>query len=291
MDEAAQQLHVLAIQARADNDDLLLDRLGREMIALGESSGDAETVAWGNYHRGIALNNLNHGAEAERVTRVALKMFDALGDRFASARAMMNLAVIELDIHTNAPEARRLFENSIAIIRESGEPLRLGIALGNLSEILRLEGNYRGAIASAKEALAIYLQLGESARAGIQWSTIAHCQALLRDYPASIESMRESYALLRQYPNPRWVALYFDIWVFIAAKLGRLEVAAQLSAFVDLFRFDRNVRRLQGMLPWLSATKERIERDLTEIQLEELTAAGEAMTVEQAQELAETIQE
>lgn len=289
MDEAARALETRARAARLENDDALLERLGGEMIALGESSGDTEAIAWGNYHLGVALTHLNRGSEAERANLAALDLFTALGDRFAAARVMMNLAMTELDINLNAVKARRLYEEAIEIIRETGEPIRLAIALGNLAEIMRLEADYRGAIRTARESLGHFLEAADLGGAATQWITVAHCQALLRDYTLSAESMRAAFECLRQDPDARWMALYFDTWVVIAARLGHVESAAQLLGFADLYRFDKSVRRLQGMLPWLSSAKERIARELSDDRLHELTLAGEAMTLEQAQALAETI--
>ena len=289
MEEAALALHALAKEARLNVDDAALDRIGAEMIALGQSSDDLETIAWGNYHRGIALNNLSRGSEAEKASREAVALFTTLGDRFAAARAMMNLAVIELDINVNTAEARRLYEESITIIRDSGEPLRLGIALGNLAEIIRLEGDYHAAIATARESLAFFTEAGDFASTSTQWVIIAHCQALIRDYSAAMESMRAAYEPLRDDPNPRWIALYFDTWVIVAAMLFQLNVAAELLGFVDLYRFENNVRRLHGMLPFLSAPKERIAQEFSPERLHELTLAGEAMSVEEAQALAATV--
>ena len=101
--------------------------------------------------------------------------------------------------------------------------------------------------------------------------------------------MASAYDLLRFEPNPRWLAWYFDTWFLIAAGLGRWDAAAQLLAFTDKYRDEQNQPRLQAMLPWLSTPKERLARELSHERHDELVAAGEALTIETAQRLAESI--
>jgi tetratricopeptide (TPR) repeat protein len=289
--EEARYLDARAKEARLADDDLLLERVAREMIALGEQRGHRETVAWGNYHLGVALNNLNRGTEAEAAARRALAVFEDLGDEYNASKVRMNLAVIELDVNVDAAEARRLFEASLPAIRASGETIRLGIALGNLGEILRLEGDYRAAIKASQESLDCFRQIEQHSSIALQMTNIALCQSLLRDEPSAFAGMREAFEHLRLDPNPRWIAWYFDTWVIIAARAGRLEEAARLLGFVDRFRDERNLRRLQGMLPWLSIPKEEMARAFGGDRLDALLAAGEALTLEEAHGLAIAIEQ
>jgi tetratricopeptide (TPR) repeat protein len=288
-DEAG-QIQEAAQAARLASDFLSLERLGRQLIVLGEASGATAQAALGYYHLGIALTSLNRGSEAAGATRSAIRLYEASGDRFAAARAMMNLATIELDNHGNAAQARSLYESSAPVIRELGEPKNLAIALGNLGEICRLEGDYRGALANAEESLEIFAAMNDVDNSIWQLTNIAQYRLTLRRYAAAIESMKAAYELLLAEPNPRWLACYFDVWVLVAASLERYDVAVQLVAFTDKYRDENNQPRLQAMLPWLSTPKERIARELSHERHDELVAAGEALTVETAQGLAETIE-
>ena len=195
---------------------------------------------------------------------------------------MMNLGSIELDNVGNAGEARRLYEASAPVVRELGDSLNLAITLGNLGEICRLEGDYRGAIANAEESLAIFRTLGDTDNTIWQLTSIAHYRFALRQYAAAIETMATAWALLGEHPNPRWLAWYFDTWFLIAAGLEQLDTAAELLAFTDKYRDEQNQPRLQAMLPWLSTPKERLTRELSHDRLGELVAAGEALTVASA---------
>jgi tetratricopeptide (TPR) repeat protein len=279
-----------AKSARLTSDFLLLERLGRELISLGSSGDSSQAQAFGYYHLGIALSNLNRGSEAAGATHQAIALFEAAGDRFSAAKAMMNLGSIELDNHGNAEEARRLYEFSAPVVRELGAPLHLAIALGNLGEICRLEGDYRGALVNAEESLAIFRSVGDTDNTVWQLTSIAHYRFALRQHAAAIASMAAAFDLLRDDPNPRWLAWYFDTWFLIAAGLERWDAAAELLAFTDKYRDEQNQPRLQAMLPWLSTPKERLARELSHERHDELVAAGEALTIETAQRLAESIQ-
>jgi tetratricopeptide (TPR) repeat protein len=275
--------------ARSNSDFLGLERLGRELIARGESEGDIESAAFGYYHLGIALSNLNRGDDAARATQSAIDLYTQAGDRFSAAKAMMNLGSIELDNRGNAAEARRLYESSAPVVREFGDAVNVAIALGNLGEICRLEGDYRGALRNAEEALALFASIDDVDNIIWQLTNIAHFQLQLRMYDESIATMGTAFDLLREDPNPRWLAWYFDTYFLIAAGLERFEIATELLAFTDKYRDEQNQPRLQAMLPWLSTPKERLAREVPHERHDALVASGERLTVETAQALAQTI--
>jgi tetratricopeptide (TPR) repeat protein len=198
---------------------------------------------------------------------------------------MMNLGTIEVDINLNASLARQYYEEAAPIIREMNEPWRLAIALGNLCEIYRLEGDYARATSTASEALELFRTLGDRARASWQLANIALCRLLRRDAAGAIQSMQEAHDELVLDPNPRWTAWYFDVWFMIAAKLERWELAARLLGFVDRLRDEKNLPRLPGVLPWFSSPIERLNKALSGDRLHELRLEGESLTFDQAQSL------
>jgi tetratricopeptide (TPR) repeat protein len=289
LNERAEALVEAAKSARAASQFLALERLSRELIALGEAGAGNDAEAIGYHHLGIALSNLNRGDEATTAARRAIELYENAGDRFAAARATMNLGSIALDNFGNAGEARRLYEDSTPVLRELGDPINLAIALGNLAEVCRLEGDYRGALAFAQESLSIFESLGDVDNRVWQLTNMAHFLAQVRQYDEAFDHLERARALLQVDPNPRWLAWYFDTWFLLAAGLQQFEVAAQLQAFVDKYRDERNQPRLQAMLPWLSTPKERVVRALTLERHNELVAAGEALTLAEAQRLAESI--
>lgn len=275
--------------ARENSDFRSLERIARQLIAHGETTADVAAAAIGYYHLGIALSNLNRGSEAATATRQSIALYTQLGDSFSAAKAMMNLGAIELDNNLNVAQARRLYESSIAIVRDLGKPVNLAIALGNLGEICRIEGDYTGAIRNAGEALELFRTLGDDTNEVWQLANLALFKLSQRQYGQAIEHLDEAHALLSRNPNPRWVAYYFDVWLLLAATLGRLDIAAMLMGFVDSFRDRHDQPRLEASLPWLSGPKERLARELPHERFDELLAAGEALDIDRAQALARTL--
>jgi tetratricopeptide (TPR) repeat protein len=282
----AERLLEEARTARAASNFLLLEKLGRGLIALGERDSRIALRADGYYFLGLALTNLNRTSEAIRATKSALALYDEAGDRLAVARATQNLGTIAIDNENDVSTARQLFDASLPAIRELGAPINLAISLGNLSEICRLEGDYKGALSRAQEALSIFRQLGEPANIAWVLSDIAHYHLLLRQTPEAIASMIEAFAPLVQSENPRWFAWYFDVWFLIAARLGHLDLAAKLLGFTDKYRDAENQPRSQAMLPWFSEPRERLVRELGAARVDELYEAGEALTIDTAYALA-----
>jgi tetratricopeptide (TPR) repeat protein len=287
VDASESELAAAAQAARQASDFLLLERLGRELVVRGESAGNRVTTAWGNYHLGIALASLNRGPEAAEATRIAIALFEQSGERFAAARAMMNLGIAELDINGNALEAQRLFDLSMPVVRELGAPINVGIALGNLGEIYRHQGDFRRALVYAEESLALFRVLDDPHNVVWQLMNVAHYEHRLRRYKSAAAHMGEAHELLRAHPNPRWLAWYFDLWFLFSADLNRLTIAAKLHAFAEKYRTEHVQPRSHAMTMWLSAATERVARDLSTDAYETLVKEGESLTVESAQQLIE----
>lgn len=269
-------------------DFFLVERLSRQLVAMGEEQGDRETIALGYYDLGVALWNLNRTVEAMDACRKAIALYEQLGDRFATARAMMNLAAIEIDNNVDVAEARRLFEMAEPIVRELGESLHLAIALGNLSEICRLEGDYRGALRRAEEALPMFEEVGEASHCIWMHIDKAHYYLLLRKPQEAVANLRAAQARLKDNPNPRWIANAYEIWFLLAVHLGKLDVAAQLLGYVDSVRHATNQPRLMAMMPWLSEPKERLARELGE-RFDELLERGESLSEQGVSEITESL--
>ncbi|MBV8333280.1 MAG: tetratricopeptide repeat protein, partial [Candidatus Eremiobacteraeota bacterium] len=255
---AFEELYDAAVAAQSSNDYRRLRKISGDMSALGAATGDRRVSAWGDYFLGLARFFNNESAPADRALRRALSYFRESGDRLAAARTMLNLAMIETEVNMNPGAARRYYEEAGPVIRESGDNVRLAILYGNLGEICRLEGDYASALNHARDSVGLFREAGDWGRVVWQLVDMAHYYMLRRDYAAALESMREAYDALRKDWNPRWIAWYFDVWVILAAKLERWEIAAKLLGFVDRMRSEQSVPRLQLLLPWLSAPIERL---------------------------------
>jgi tetratricopeptide (TPR) repeat protein len=281
----ARDLHDAAVAAQNSADYLTLSRLAHEMIALARRDDDKTQLAWGHYFSGASNFQRNDGPSAAREYRKARDLFTALDDKEGVARSMLGLAAVALDVNLDAAQARELYDHAVPIIRQLGDKRRLGIVLGNLGEICRLEGSSSRALEHAREAVSLLSEAGDHAHAGWQLASMGHYYVLRRDEAAALESMHRAYAELALDPIPRWIAWYFDVWFIIEAWRGRWETAALILSFVNRYRDERSCPRNQGFLPWFSQPVEELSQHLGADRLHELFAQGEELDVESAQAL------
>jgi tetratricopeptide (TPR) repeat protein len=286
--DRAESLYREAVAARDAADFRSLHALARKLLAAAESENDRRYQALGHLMLGIALSLRNDGASSQRSLRRAREIFKAIGDTTGEGRAMMSMGAVALDIDLDADAARALYDECLPMMRRSGDRQQYAIALGNVGEIDRLEGDYAAALRHAGEALEIFRELGEHARAAWQLTNMAHYHLLSRrsNHEVAVSHLLEAFEELRADPNPRWTAWYFDVWIILAASSQQWETVALLRAFVERYRDENEVPRLQATLPWLSAPFEQVWKALPEERLDELLLEGEALTVSAAHELA-----
>lgn len=278
-----------AARAQLAADYLTLARLARDMIAANESAGNALELAWGHYFAGAAQFQRGDGVAAERAYRKAQELFQRIGNREGLGRAMLGLAAVALDIEANVELARQLYDQAVPMVRASGDKQRLAIALGNLGEICRMEGNYGRALEHAGEAAALFRSIGDAAHNGWALANMAHFHLLRREYTSAVGALHEAYRELMRAPNPRWLAWYFEVWFLLAAATAQWEPAARIFGFVAHYRHENSVPRMQGWMIWFAAPIELLHRKLSPERLHELQAEGESLTGEGAQQLVESL--
>jgi tetratricopeptide (TPR) repeat protein len=278
-------LHDRAVAAWYSDDYETLETLSKEMIRAGQSRADAPQLALGYSFAGHACIHREDPQGAHDAYGRALNLFAELGDELGVARVQMSLGVVALELDLDVAEARRLYDIAVPVVRASGDRQRLAIALANLAEIFRQEGDYRQAMGSAHESLEIFREIGDTTYVGWQLFTIAHIQSLVREYPQAIESLRAAFRELRKTENARWLAMYFDIWIILAVELKADECAARLLGFTEEMRAQKKAPRLRGMLPWFLPHMERLSKRISEDTLLALRTEGATLTLDQAQAL------
>lgn len=259
-------------------------------MVTSEHAGDRHNLAWGYYYLGSARFQRNDGSGSERALRRCLALFEELADEYGQARAMCSFGAVVLDIYHDFDQARHWYDRAIPMMRRFADRNRLAIALGNLGEICRSEGNITAALKNAREALSIFQEIGEHTNAGWMLTDIAHYHAMRREFDRSLESLKGAFAELSHERVARWLAWYFDIAFIVAFRLERWEIAAPLLGFTQSFRDENNAPRMQALLPWLSEPIEELSRRMhRDDHLDGLRVAGEASTLEETQALIEQL--
>lgn len=280
-----ESLYNAARRARDLCDAPSLERLSKIMLAHG-NAGDAKLLADGEMFYAFALLLKGDSAHAHIALDAAAAVFDTLhaADGQAAVASMHSTLAFHVDGDREA--ARRFCEQCLSLEKDTTDSHYIGMALANLGEIAVLEGDYSAALRYQVDAIALFRELGDRGRVGWQLSSMALVQLQRRNVSAFVQTLREAFEELDRERTPRFVARYFDVCFVGAARQQRWEEAAILSGFVGRFREVTNESRLQGLLPWISASTERLSQSIPEPRLIELLREGESLTVDGAQELA-----
>ncbi|HZY99931.1 MAG TPA: tetratricopeptide repeat protein, partial [Candidatus Baltobacteraceae bacterium] len=164
-----------AAEAQRASDYFRLEKIARDLIASSTDAGDFATLGNAYAYLGAALVGFNDGPGARAAFTRSQGYLERIGDEMGVVRALNGLAVAAMDLDLDASTARSYIDVALPVARRAigGERLWLGVLLGNRSEVERFDGDYRTAIASAREALRILNELHEKARAGWQLTNIA----------------------------------------------------------------------------------------------------------------------
>lgn len=139
---------------------------------------------------------------ATRAFEESLALARSLGDRRATAEALMGLAH-EAQRVGKHPEARAFLEEGVAIFRELDDDPSLARSLGGLAE---LERDYRRARELAEQTLEIRRRLGN--RENVAWGLIdvGYCLQRTADLDAATVAYEEALDIARELAYKRLIA-------------------------------------------------------------------------------------
>lgn len=169
-------------------------RQARLALSIFEPLGMSERIAFAATVLGSAQRFLGQRAEARRSFQIALDLRAAAGDQRLLVAAMNNMALAEVD-DGNLDRARDLFEQSLVIKRQIGEPQAIAIGLANLADALIRASHWKDAGMALREAAE--LAVGHPQLNGIVSCNQGHLAARQGNwkqaaalYEASIEASR-----------------------------------------------------------------------------------------------------
>jgi tetratricopeptide (TPR) repeat protein len=130
----------------------------------------------------------------------------ALGDPREVAGTLHSLA--ELDrIGGDYAQARKGFEEGLAIGRALGDRRGIAVARHSLAELDRLSGDYAQARKGFEESLAISRALGDRREAAVTLASLADLDRLSGDYAKARKGFAESLVTLRALGDPHVIAV------------------------------------------------------------------------------------
>ena len=189
-------LGAAAVLAVENDDYAEAVRLARRAMGIFEPLEPGEDLALAATVLGSAQRCLGERAEARRSFQIALDVRAAAGDRAGLAKAMNNMALVELD-DGNLDRARELLEQNLVIKRQLGEPHSIAIGLINLAEVLTRDGRWQAAQLAIAEAAG--LAAGQPQITGLVLCSQGHLAARQRNweqaaglYQAAVTACQES---------------------------------------------------------------------------------------------------
>ena len=215
----------------------------------------------------------------------ALPIFQQSGDKRGIATAFNELGLIASCQGKHA-DARRLLEQSLAIKRELGDEWLMANSIENLGLIAGYQNDYLSAYALHQESLAIYRALDEKCGMAIASGNLGHVAMHLGRLEEARVWQAESLQLFYEVGDNDGLTECLERFAMLANASASFRRAAQL------FGAARVVRKEAGTsLPPAEQAEYDRELNVTRAQLETATfdaawQAGQAMTVEQAMELA-----
>jgi serine/threonine protein kinase/tetratricopeptide (TPR) repeat protein len=207
MREAAESAGDLIAQARAWNGLTAVREYQGDNRAALESASRAERLARSaddvaaarseltvalNRH-GLASHRLGDAASVMELGRQLLAISEGMneGRRHARANGLRLLGVAH-ETSGRFEKADECFEQSLELLRETGDRRNVGFMLNNLGVISHLEGDYETAVTRYTEALAIFREIGERTCELPGLGNLAGAQVGLGEYEAAEANLRQA---------------------------------------------------------------------------------------------------
>jgi DNA-binding CsgD family transcriptional regulator/tetratricopeptide (TPR) repeat protein len=172
-------------------------------------------------------------AEAERLYRDALVLFEALGDEVGIASTTNNLGVLALD-QGQYDLARERYEAAMEQFQQLGQENRVAAILVNLGPVARRLGDPDLAARRYEEALAIYRRLGDRQRAAIVLNNLGVLAITQHDAERAATLFREALNGFRGLQDAPGIALALRNLGEAHLDLG--DTAAALSSYREALR-------------------------------------------------------
>ncbi len=239
---AAESVEDLVAQARAWNGLTAVREYQGDNRAALESASRAEQFALtaGNVpaarsELAVALNR--HGLASHRlgdagsVRELGLRLI-ALGEEMKEGRRHarangLRLVGVAHETSGRFAEADECFEQSLALLRETGDRRNVGFMLNNLGVVAHLRGDYEVAVARYGEALAIFRETGERTCELPGLGNLAGAQVGLGEYAAAETNLRQAIA----WAGPAGHFALSMIYCYLAESLcGQGKTADALEA-------------------------------------------------------------
>lgn len=265
-----------------------------EMLKLSRKLGDNGNIATALNSLGTVAAQQGEHERARALLEENLAVLRVLEDEENTATPLKRyhvlnlLGLLAIDEEGDLARAMALWEESLALAREVGNPNLVGLTLSNLGYVALLLGDHEQAAALCKEALALAHDLGS---AGVEiipetWVNLGLAALGQGEHERSVASFREALMLSRNTGRMPSIINALEGMASLAGNLGDATRAAHLWGAAGASRQVTGIALPPGDRtlhePYLAAARSR----LGETVWEQALAEGRAMSLEKAVEYA-----
>lgn len=268
----AREMLVQAQRFQDDGDYYSLRRTAEWIIVEAERVDDKDSLGRALMFLGVAEMRTGDPERARDLLTQAATLFEECGNPVELARAKMNLGTLAFDVRGDIAEAKRLYQEVLPLVEETHDELCHGIALANIAEICRYEGKYDDALAFARNALEKFSSCDSAWRHALTLVTLAHVHALRGEIDEAVRRMEEAREVTFASSNPTSMAIYCEVYGFIALAHGDIDAAALVLHFVSKYREHYDLVEDRSLAPWRRLAEAEIARVRTPEERESLRA-------------------
>ena len=249
--------------------------------AIADSAGDAQLHAQALYH-GASFAMRRGDLEAAREEwQTALELFRGLGDEEEQARCIAELGSIAL-AEGDLDRAEEIYREASAAFAAQGRRMREAAALGNLAAIAAERGDWETAGAEGRRVIAIQREVADDQGLCISLHNLARVELARERFDDTRAFATESIRIASDLGYSEVIAYSLGTIAELLLAQAEEERAARLLGRGDVLFAETGAMRYGEEAAAWERTLAALEERLGEARLRELTAAGAALTTEEA---------
>jgi predicted ATPase/DNA-binding XRE family transcriptional regulator len=251
-----------------------------ESLAIRRELDIKAGVASCLFRLGYAALNQGDYPRAEELLEESLAIRRELGLRHEVAQSISFLGRVARD-RGHYEQARLLLEEGLALNRELGDRIAVAGSLNSIGEMLRLQGQYAAAVPYYEEGLTYCREAGFRQGIGVFLQRLGGATVQLGDVDKGAALLREALQVFDEMGSKRDAALCM---VGLAAACAGSDPgkAARLLASAEATLKTLGASMPPADLASFRAAREQVRSLLSEAELDDAWAAGEAMAFEEA---------
>jgi predicted ATPase/DNA-binding CsgD family transcriptional regulator len=263
-----------------------------EMLTLSRELGDGGNVATALNSLGTLAVSTGDNERAKRYLEENLSVLQQLDEEKNAAMTLNRyhafnlLGILALNVDDDPARATALWKESLALAREAGDALRIGMALCNLGYAAALQGDNKRATVLCEETLAFAREHEDAGEEIVAETLVNLGLASLGqgEYERAISSFDEALALSQSAGRRASLINALEGMASLAGVRGKAPLAARLWGAAEAAREATGIALPPGDRalhePRLASARSR----LGETEWEEALTEGRAMSLEEVAE-------